>query len=69
MKKLFEVDDMARGTHFGDNMRNVHMKSKSLVVVAIFIFGFGAFSFWGLNTQNNDLLNKIKLLEDNLNIG
>jgi len=60
---------MARAAHFGENMRNVHVKSRSLVIVAIFVLGFLAFSFWGLSTQNNDLLAKIELLEDNLKIG
>jgi len=67
--ELLIFDDMARAAHFGENMRNVHVKSRSLVIVAIFVLGFLAFSFWGLSTQNNDLLAKIELLEDNLKIG
>jgi len=62
-------DDMARTAHFGENMRNVHVKSRSLVIIGTFLLGFAAFSFWGLSTENNDLLAKIELLEDNLKIG
>lgn len=62
---------MAKGnhSHFHENMRNVHVRSRGLIFVALALTGFGAFSYWGLSTQNNDLLTKIEALEDNLKIG
>lgn len=65
------IYDMAKGnhSHFHENMRNVHVRSRGLIFVALALTGFGAFSYWGLSTQNNDLLTKIEALEDNLKIG
>lgn len=65
------VDDMAKGnhSHLSENMRNVHLKSRTFVLVGLALFGFAAFSYWGLSTQNNDLLVKIEQLEDNIKIG
>ena len=59
---------MAR-VHLSDTMRNIHVKSKSFVVVGfVCVLGFAAFTFWGLSTQNSDFLVKIEQLEDNLKI-
>lgn len=62
--------DMAKGNvHSSERMRNVYFKSRTFVLVGLLVFGFAAFSFWGLSTQNSDLLSKIEQLEDNVNIG
>ena len=69
---FFEViDDMAKGnhSHFGENMRNVHFRARTFVLIGIALMGFAAFSYWGLSTQNTDLLVKIEQLEDNVKIG
>ncbi|XP_046639672.1 uncharacterized protein LOC124320817 [Daphnia pulicaria] len=62
---------MAKGnhSHLGENMRNVHFRSRTFVLIGLALAGFAIFSYWGLSTQNSDLQVKIERLEDNLNIG
>lgn len=62
---------MAKGNQsiLGENMRNVHFRSRTFVLIGFALAGFTIFSYWGLSTQNNDLQDKIERLEDNLNIG
>ena len=52
-----------------ERMRNVHFKSRTFVLVGILLLGFAAFSFWGLSSQNTDLLGKIEELETSVKIG
>ena len=60
---------MGNKTQFNERMRNVHLKSKTFVLVGILLLGFAAFSFWGMSTQNTDLLSKIEALETSVKIG
>ncbi|XP_032788198.2 eukaryotic translation initiation factor 5B isoform X2 [Daphnia magna] len=62
---------MAKGNQsiLGENMRNVHFRSRTFVIIGCALAGFALFSYWGLSTQNSDLHDKIERLEDNLNIG